>query len=83
VIDDALSGSATCRGVSPLRPFWPPGFLPDGSRELRTRGGFFSPSLDGGLPPLLLSKPSQRSNSATRAFKAAISAACAWISAIH
>jgi hypothetical protein len=54
----------------------------EGSRWLRTRGGFFSPSLEGGLPLLLLFKPSRRSNSATRAFKAAISAACARISAI-
>jgi hypothetical protein len=33
-----------------------------------------SSARDGGLPLLLLSKPSLRSNSATRAFKAAISA---------
>ena len=68
-----LSGSATCRRVSPLWPFWPPGFLPDGSRELRTRGCFFSPSLDGGLPLLLLSRPSRRSNSVLRAFSVAFS----------
>jgi hypothetical protein len=54
-----LSGSETFRRVSPLWPFWPPGFLLDGSRELRVRGGFFSPSLDGGFPLLLLSKPSR------------------------
>jgi hypothetical protein len=40
----------TCRRVSPLCPFCPPGFLPDRSRKLDTRAGFFSPSLDGGLP---------------------------------
>jgi hypothetical protein len=53
-----LSGSATCRRVSPLSPFWPPDRLPDGSRELRVR--FFSPSVDGGLPLLRLSRPSRR-----------------------
>src|SRR5271166_5843382 len=40
---------------------------PDGTRRLLTRGGFFSPSLDGGLPLLLLFNPRRRSNSATRA----------------
>ena len=38
-----------------------------GSRKLVVRGGFFSPSLDGGLPLLELSNPSRRSSSATRA----------------
>jgi hypothetical protein len=28
--------------------------LPEGSRKLLTRGGFFNPSLEGGLPLLLL-----------------------------
>jgi hypothetical protein len=28
--------------------------LPDGSRKLLTRCGFFNPSLEGGLPLLLL-----------------------------
>ena len=37
------------------------------SRRLLTRAGFFSPSLDGGLPLLLLFRPSRRSNSAMRA----------------
>ena len=35
--------------------------------------GFFSPSLDGGLPLLLLFSPSRRSNSAMRATSAAFS----------
>jgi hypothetical protein len=39
---------------------------PDDSRRLLTRGGFFSPSLDGGLPLLLLFNPSRRSSSANR-----------------
>jgi hypothetical protein len=49
--------------------------LSDGSRKLVTRGGFLSPSLDGGLPLLELFNPSRRSSSAIRAFRAAISAA--------
>lgn len=35
------------------------------------RGGFFSPSPDGGLPLLPLFSPRRRSNSATRAIKVA------------
>jgi hypothetical protein len=31
--------------------------LPDGPRELLVRAGFFRPSLDGGLPLLLLLRP--------------------------
>jgi hypothetical protein len=69
------SGSATCRSVSPLCPFCPPGGLPDGARRLRVRGsrlGLCSPSLDGGLPLLELFSPSRRSNSATRASSTAM-----------
>jgi hypothetical protein len=41
--------------------------LPDDWRRLLTRAdGFFSPSLDGGLPLLLLFSPIWGSNSATR-----------------
>jgi hypothetical protein len=40
--------------------------LPDGCRKLPVRGGFFSPSLDGGLPLLPLFSPTWRSNSAIR-----------------
>jgi hypothetical protein len=58
-----------------------PAFCPMVHAKLRIRGGFFSPSLGGGLP--LLFRPSRRSSSATRAFKAAISAACVRISAIR
>ena len=47
--------------------FFTAGLLPDGSRRLLTRRGFFSPSLDGGLPLLLLFNPRRRSNSAMRA----------------
>jgi hypothetical protein len=43
-------------------------------RRLLTRGGFFSPSLDGGLPLLLLFKPRRRSSSANRLISAAFSA---------
>jgi hypothetical protein len=42
------------------------GRAPDDLRRLLTRGGFFSPSLDGGLPLLLLFNPSRRSSSANR-----------------
>src|ERR1019366_8220863 len=68
--------------VSPLCPFCPPGGLPDCSRKLLTRAGFFSPSLDGGLPLFELFNPSRRSSSVICAFRAAISAACAAISAM-
>src|SRR3954463_14003662 len=61
------SGCSVRRSVVPGCPFWPPGLRPDGSRKLVVRGGFFSPSLDGGLPLLELSNPSRRSSSATRA----------------
>jgi hypothetical protein len=57
MIDDVI-GSSTCRRVSPLRPLCPPGFLAERSRTLVTRAGFFSPSLDGGLPLFELFNPS-------------------------
>ena len=44
------SGVSLRRSVSPGWPCCPPGFLPDDCRRLLVRGGFFSPSLDGGLP---------------------------------
>ena len=56
--------------------------MPDPSRRLFTRTGFFSPSLDGGLPLFELFNPSRRSSSAIRAFSAAFSALSAPISAI-
>jgi len=56
--------------------------FPERSRKLCTRAGFFSPSLDGGLPLFELFNPSRRSSSAICALRAAISAACAAISAI-
>src|SRR5207244_2058674 len=49
-------------------------FLPDRSRKLDTRAGFFSPSLDGGLPLFELFNPSRRSSSAIWALSAATSA---------
>ena len=55
-------------------PFCPPGFLLERSRRLLTRAGFFSPSLDGGLPLFELFNPSRRSSSAIRAFREAFSA---------
>ena len=54
---------------------------PDGSRKLVVRSGFFSPSLDGGLPLLELSNPSRRSSSATRASKLLMISSLAAISA--
>jgi len=44
------SGLATCFNVPPACPACPPLVLPDWPRVLpATRGGFFKPSLDGGL----------------------------------
>src|SRR5262249_51115601 len=40
--------------------------------RLLTRAGFFKPSLEGGLPLLLLLRPSRRSNSAIHACCSAI-----------
>jgi hypothetical protein len=59
----------------------PPGLLPRRSRRLRVRFGFCSPSLDGGLPLLLLFSPSRRSSSATFANRVAICACCAAVRA--
>jgi hypothetical protein len=59
--------------------------LPEGSRKLLTRGGFFNPSLEGGLLLLLLFSPRRRSNSAMRASCASSSAMSSsfenWLSA--
>ena len=68
------SGVSLRRSVSPGWPCCPPRFLPDGCRRLLVRGGFFSPSLDGGLPLLLLFSPRRRSSSAMRASCASSSA---------
>src|SRR4051794_14594691 len=75
------SGCSVRRSVVPGCPFWPPGLRPDGSRKLVVRGGFFSPSLDGGLPLLELSNPSRRSSSATRASRLLMISSLAAISA--
>ena len=59
------------------RPDGPSGrrcFLPDDARRLLTRGSFFSPSLEGGWPLLLLFNPRRRSSSASRPVSAATSA---------
>src|ERR1700679_1979707 len=68
------SGFSTWHSVSPGWPFCPPVLLPDGSRRLLTRTGLFNPSLDGGLPLLLLFSPRRRSNSANRPVSTAFSA---------
>src|ERR1035438_414749 len=81
-----VSGVSVRRNVSPGWPFCPPVFLPDGSRRLLTRAGLFSPSLEGGLPLLLLFSPSRRSSSAMRLRSSVISACCSafcvWSAAI-
>jgi hypothetical protein len=69
-----VSGVWVWRSVSPGWPVCPPGFLPEGCRKLLVRAGFFSPSLDGGLPLLLLFRSRRRSNSAMRADCASSSA---------
>jgi len=71
-----VSGVAVRRSVLPGWPGCPPVFLPDFSRKLQMRVGFFRPSLDGGLPLLPLFRPRRRSSSAMRACSAAIAAAC-------
>src|SRR3954467_1832660 len=70
-----VSGVSVRRRVSPGWPGCPPVCLPDGCRRLPIRGGFVSPSLDGGLPLLPLFSPRRRSNSAIRSRNPAISAA--------
>ena len=58
-------GLATCFSVPPLCPTWPPLFLSDLPRRLPAmRGGFFSPSLDGGLLLFELSLLNRRWSSA-------------------
>jgi hypothetical protein len=53
------SGASQRLNVLPGWPFCPPVFLPERSRRLATRTGFFfNPSLDGGLPLLPLFRPS-------------------------
>src|ERR1700679_2856046 len=73
------SGLSTGRRVSPMWPTCPPLVFPDRPRRLlSTRGGFFSPSLDGGLLLLELFLSSRRRSSATCCFSAAFS----WWSAV-
>src|SRR5271155_5757540 len=79
------SGLATRRRVSPAWPSWPPLALPDLPRRLRAaRGFFFNPSLEGGFELFVLSSPSRRRNSATKASSSAIrrslAASNSWIS---
>src|SRR3978361_744776 len=66
------SGLSIGRRVSPLCPTCPPLAFPDRPRRLlSTRGGFFRPSLDGGLLLLELFLSSRRRRSATCCFSAA------------
>src|SRR6202453_1141199 len=73
------SGLSTGRRGSRLWPPCPPLVFPDRPRRLlSTRGGFFRPSLDGGLLLLELFLSSRRRSSATCCFSAAFS----WWSAV-
>jgi hypothetical protein len=49
------AGSASCAPVL-VYPYCPPRGLPHGSRKLLVRAGLSAPSLEGGLPLLLLSR---------------------------
>jgi len=83
MIDDHVQVLDRAQGLSPM-PFCPPDFLPDRSRKLLTRGtrgGFFSPSLEGGLLLLVLFNPNRRSSSPTRSCNAATRAFSATFSA--
>ena len=81
MIDDPVRLGGLPQGVS-FMTFLPARRLVRWLAQTSDRGGLLSPSLDGGLPLLELFNPSRRSSSAIRAFSAAISAACALISAI-
>ena len=72
MIDDFVGISDLSQGLA-FVTLLPTRFLPDRSRKLDTRAGFFSPSLDGGLPLFELFNPSRRSSSAIWALSAAIS----------
>jgi hypothetical protein len=53
MIDGVVGRGDLLQGLT-LVTFWPPEGLFDGPRKLlvrAARGGFLSPSLDGGLPP--------------------------------
>lgn len=75
IVESAFS---TWRRVLPGCPGCPPDFLPEASRRLLIRRGFFSPSLDGGLPLLLLSRPRRRSSSAMRVCSVTMWSCC-WV----
>jgi hypothetical protein len=72
------SAFSTWRGVLPGCPGCPPDFLPEGVRRLLIRRGFLSPSLDGGLPLLLLFRPRRRSSSAMRVCSVTMRSCC-WV----
>src|SRR3954453_7076069 len=68
------SGLSIGRRVSPLCPTCPPLAFPNRPRWLlSTRGGFFRPSLDGGLLLLELVLSSRRCSSVTSCLRAAFS----------
>jgi hypothetical protein len=69
------SGFAAGLSVPPACPAWPPLVLPDWPRKLPAmRGGFFNPSLDGGLLLFELLVSTRRRRSATSWRNAAFSA---------
>ena len=72
------SAFSTWRRVLPGCPGCPPDFLPEGVRRLLIRRGFLSPSLDGGLPLLLLFRPRRRSSSAMRVCSVTMRSCC-WV----
>ena len=81
MIDNVVRIRDLSQGLA-LVTLLPAPLLAGPSRGLFTRTGFFSPSLDGGLPLFELFNPSRRSSSAIRAFSDAFSALSAAISAI-
>ena len=81
MIDNVVRIGDLSQGLA-LVTLLPAPLLAGPSRRLLTRPGFFSPSLDGGLPLFELFNPSRRSSSAIRAFSDAFSALSAPISAI-
>jgi len=73
MIDDVVGISDLSQGLA-LVTLLPARLLARTLAKLDPRAGFFSPSLDGGLPLFELFKPSRRSSSAIWAFSAPTSA---------
>ena len=82
MIDDVIGISDLPQGLA-FVTFLPARLLGRTFPQARHPRGFFSPSLDGGLPLFELFNPSWRSSSAIRAFRDSFSALSAAISAIR